>query len=304
MEKKNRIQVQAVLYRNDQQELIRGLEALNNAAFEAKKNGITVSLRWGDSTDAALLSNQKWNMMQAIGSELEKMEYYPFHENMGYGRGNNMLAAGVTTDYLLIMNPEILLPPTGISDMVEVFQDKDAGIAEARQIPVEHPKEFEAENHKTAWASGACFMIPTLLFHELNGFDAKTFFMYCEDVDLSWRVRMRGKKIIYQPKTGVFHAKRLSGSGNYQPGKIEQKYTVLSEALLAYKWSYPEYARDRIRIASERKYPGGQEAADIFHQLEENGDLPDFMDPEHRIANIIQFPETGGMIFAKHRYPL
>jgi len=298
------VQVQAVLFQNKIQELIQGLQALNSAAYEAKMKGIAVSLRWGDSTANALLTEQNWETLKAIGSNLDHMEYFCFHKNMGYGRGNNLLAEGITTDYLLIMNPEILLSPAGIIELLEVFQDQDAGIAEARQIPVEHPKAFETENLETDWASGACFMIPTSLFHELNGFDAKTFFMYCEDVDISWRVRLYGKKVIYQPKTSVFHAKKLSESGTFQPGKTEQQYTVLSEALLAYKWSYPEYARERIRIASERKYPGGQEAADIFHQLEENGDLPDFMDPEHRIANIIQFPETGGMIFAKHRYPL
>jgi len=28
------------------------------------------------------------------------------------------------------------------------------------------------------------------LFLELQGFDADTFFLYCDDVDLSWRVRL------------------------------------------------------------------------------------------------------------------
>ena len=37
------------------------------------------------------------------------------------------------------------------------------------------------------------------------------FFMYCEDVDLSWRLRLRGYAIVYAPEALVYH--RLSATG-------------------------------------------------------------------------------------------
>ena len=82
------------------------------------------------------------------------------------------------------------------------------------------------------------------------------------------------------------------------------QYTVLSEALLAWKWSWPEYARQRIGLAVRRGDPGAEEAKNVFEKMERDGQLPDFTDPEHRIAHIVQYPESGGMLFAAHRYQL
>ena len=48
------------------------------------------------------------------------------------------------------------------------------------------------------------------LFQTLNGFD-ETFFMYGEDLDLSYRIREKGYKIIYYPVYEVLHLKHQSG---------------------------------------------------------------------------------------------
>ena len=147
-------------------------------------------------------------------------------------------------------------------------------------------------------------MIPGALFRELGGFDADTFFMYCEDVDLSWRVRLAGKKVLYQPLVGAFHPKRLGKAGESMAGDGEKRWSILSDALLAYKWSYPFYARERIRKAVLRGDPGAEEAQREFEDREREGLLPAMLDPEHRIAHITFFPESGGMLYTQHRYML
>lgn len=40
------------------------------------------------------------------------------------------------------------------------------------------------------------------------------FFMYCEDVDLSWRLRLRGYSIIYAPGAVVYHQLSATGGGS------------------------------------------------------------------------------------------
>ncbi len=40
-----------------------------------------------------------------------------------------------------------------------------------------------------------------------------SFFMYCEDVDLSWRLRLRGYSIIYAPAAVVYHHLSATGGG-------------------------------------------------------------------------------------------
>lgn len=39
------------------------------------------------------------------------------------------------------------------------------------------------------------------------------FFMYCEDVDLSWRLRLRGYSIVYAPAAVVYHHLSATGGG-------------------------------------------------------------------------------------------
>ncbi len=298
------IQIQAVLYRSDPSVLFRAIRAIDQASVLAQAKGKSVSLVWGDASEKPVFSAREWDAIKQAAPHLANMEYRFFQENTGYGKGNNLLAAGSNAEMLLIMNPEIILSPKAITDLLSPFEDSGTGITEARQIPVEHPKEYDKKTGETEWASGACFMIPAKLFEDLKGFDTNNFFMYCEDVDLSWRVRMTGRKVLYQPLAGVYHPRRLSTEGRNQASSTEMKYTVLSEALLAYKWSYPRYARERILKAAERGDPGGQEALQIFREREQQGQLPDMLDPEHRIAHIIQYPGSGGMLFTWHRYQL
>lgn len=297
-----KIQVQAVLYKNEPEELKRAVRSIDRAA-ELLKEG-SVSLVWGDASETPVFAEETWRSFRQEASHLEKAEYRFFGENTGYGLGNNLLAQDSGADYLLIMNPEILLSPWALQDLLSPFEDERVGLTEARQIPVEHPKAYNRETYETEWSSGACFMIPGQLFEKLGGFDAGTFFMYCEDVDLSWRIRMTGRRLYYQPLAVVFHARRFAESGRDLLRDTEKKYSVLSEALLAYKWSRPEYARERIRLAVEHGEPGSREAAEAFRKMEERGELPDFHDPEHLTAHIVQFPQDGGMLFAPHRYQL
>ena len=72
-------------------------------------------------------------------------------------------------------------------------------MTEARQTPVEHHKEYDPQTGVTSWAATALAMIPYAVFQEVGGFDEKTFFMYCDDVDFSWMVREAGYQIIYGP---------------------------------------------------------------------------------------------------------
>ncbi|MDP3974444.1 MAG: glycosyltransferase family 2 protein, partial [bacterium] len=45
-------------------------------------------------------------------------------------------------------------------------------------------------------------------------FDDKTFFLYGEDIDLSFRIKELGYKILYYPKYSVLHLKSVSGLKN------------------------------------------------------------------------------------------
>jgi riboflavin kinase/FMN adenylyltransferase len=54
------------------------------------------------------------------------------------------------------------------------------------------------------WASGAAFLVRSELFHRFGGFDSQ-FFAHLEEIDLCWRLKRAGYKIVAEPRAAVYH---------------------------------------------------------------------------------------------------
>jgi GT2 family glycosyltransferase len=165
-----------------------------------------------------------------------EFKYQFFNQNLGFAKGHNLLYRETSeSDLLLILNPDAVFPYHLITRLVNfAHTHSDFGVIEARQIPLEHPKEFNLTTGEVPWASGACTLFKSQVFKECNGFD-EIFFMYCEDVDLSWRIRANGYKIYYCLDTFIYHSKRLTTSGMEQ-SETEKYYGPLSAMLLRAKY--------------------------------------------------------------------
>src|SRR5262249_49586188 len=98
------------------------------------------------------------------------------------------------------------LPPDTIARLHEIAAGDDARVAawEARQLPHEHPKDYDPVTGETAWCSGACVLLRRAAFDAVGGFDP-AYFLYGEDVDLSWRLRAAGWRLRYVPRATVRH---------------------------------------------------------------------------------------------------
>ena len=126
--------------------------------------------------------------------------------NNGFARGVNLLAAQSTTEFIFLLNPDTRLEKKCLETLLARAQsDERIGICEARQSPREHPKAWDETTGETSWCSGAAALIRRKAFDEVQGFDEKLFFMYCEDVDFSWRLWLRGWKCVYVPTAVVQH---------------------------------------------------------------------------------------------------
>lgn len=165
-------------------------------------------------------------------------KYSFFGNNLGFGGGHNKLFNELSRpDRLLLLNPDSVVP-YHIMRRLSSFADShpDFGIVEARQIPLEHPKDFNHVTNETGWASGAASLYNTEAFESCQGFD-ETFFMYCEDVDLSWRLRAKGYKIYYCLDTFLYHSKELGREG-IEVSESEQYYGLLSSLVLRAKYKH------------------------------------------------------------------
>jgi GT2 family glycosyltransferase/2-polyprenyl-3-methyl-5-hydroxy-6-metoxy-1,4-benzoquinol methylase len=82
------------------------------------------------------------------------------------------------------------------------------------------------------YVSGACMMLTRELFEELGGFADDLAPAYCEDLDISLRIRAKGLRILYTPDAEILHHLSKSSDGlssAYKHGLIARNMQILSE---------------------------------------------------------------------------
>jgi GT2 family glycosyltransferase len=155
--------------------------------------------------------------------------------NNGFAHGMNLLAAMSSNEFLFILNPDTELQVGALEALLErADSDDDIGICEARQMPREHPKFNDPKTGETSWCSGAAALIRRAAFEAVGGFDDHLYFMYCEDVDLSWKLWLKGWKCVYVRDAAVRHFTQ-----DLTPGKrrtLENYFTFRNSLFLFYRF--------------------------------------------------------------------
>jgi GT2 family glycosyltransferase len=292
--------IQSVLFNNELAAVDRSLAAVARAAELAVAAGLCteVSVHYGDCSSSACLTDKELSRLRERYGRALRIDYRFFNENLGHAGGQNRISASNAADMILIQNPDVVVSPRLFEVMLSVFVQAGVGVVEAKQLPIEHPKDYDPRSGETGWASGACVMIPAPLFRQLGGFDADSFFMQCDDVDFSWRVRLAGFKIIFQPAAAVMHDKRLAKDGGWQPTEAEKYYSAEAALLLAYKWSRPDLTAEYLEHYKQSSAEHLLRAAREFEKRQAEGRLPEPIDSEHRIGRF------NDGLYAKHRFPL
>jgi len=157
--------------------------------------------------------------------------------NEGFAGGYNWALKQIEAEYFVLLNSDVEVTPNWILPMVELMQSDDsiaacqpkllsqkapgffeyAGAAGGWMDQFGYPfsrgrvfdvcEKDEAQYNKEEpifWASGASMMIQAKVFHELGGFDAN-FFAHQEEIDLCWRIQIKGYKIYCCPTAVVYH---------------------------------------------------------------------------------------------------
>jgi GT2 family glycosyltransferase len=130
-------------------------------------------------------------------------------------------------------------------------------------------------------------MVPRKLYAELGGLDAETFFLYCDDVDFSWRLRLAGYTVVHRRSAPVFHDKRLNKDGGWMPTPAERYYSAEAALLLAFKYSRPDICESHFDNFIKSEDETLLKAAAAFELRRKTGRLPIPIDADHRVAEFI-----------------
>lgn len=293
------IQVQSVLYNTAFAELRRSVESLVRAAeISMSETGSVraVTLAVGDSSPLPCLEDADVADLKLLCEPYVFLTYTWFAANLGSARGHNTLAEGTEADFIFLTNPDIVMSPRTLDFLLDPFRKTAVGMTEAKQLPLEHPKAFEPVTGETSWASGACSLVPAVVFRELQGYDADSFFMYCDDVDLSWRVRLLGLRVVHQPAATVFHDKRVGSDLAVPPSQAEKYYSAEAALILAHKWSRPDLVESILSEFDAHGQGYHKAAATAFRDRRKHKRLPTPVDPGHDVGQFI----AGH--YAEHRF--
>lgn len=170
--------------------------------------------------------------------------------NLGFAGGNNLLLRRFLTEssapLVMLLNIDTQIRPDCLSRLVDAMRaDESAGMIEALQEPREHPKYYDPRTFETHWCSGGGVLIRREALEEVGLFDER-FFLYCEDVDLSWRMWMHGWRCKINPHAKYQHFTEAQDSGKDLSG--QHYYSMRNCFYMHYKYDTASGIRQLERL--------------------------------------------------------
>lgn len=222
--------VGVVTFNNSQNELRHLLRSIEVAADKIADPEIAVQLFTIDNGDESL-----WP------ESILPLTRFESAGNIGFGKAMNILMdaafADPATEWFLCLNPDSVIHYKALRELLASSCSSPNTLIEARQFPEEHLKEYNPETLDTPWASGSCLLIRRRIYEAIGGFDPN-FFLYLEDVDLSWRARSAGFAVKISPNALLGHAVL-----HRKPDSGTDKTFLLSGRYLAFKWRNADFLR-------------------------------------------------------------
>lgn len=158
-------------------------------------------------------------------------------ENLGFAAANNLAIAEALkggANYIWLLNPDTVVDKNALAELLKTADERT--ILQPVILLHSNPKKINTDGNllhylgfsycghyredyrsgpirEITLASGAAFFAPTSMFKKVGFLDGR-FFMYHEDVDLSWRARLQGFTIKVVPSSRIWHHYSFSRNAN------------------------------------------------------------------------------------------
>lgn len=172
-----------------------------------------------------------------IQTQYPQVFWIDLKENHGFAQGYNLALQQVKADYYVLLNSDVEVTPNWIAPIIELMErDRTVAACQPKILAFNQKNYFEYAGaaggwldrlgypfcrgrifqklerdkgqydttQEIFWASGAAMFIRANLFHDIGGFDG-SYFAHLEEIDLCWRLKRAGYKIMVRPKSVVYH---------------------------------------------------------------------------------------------------
>ncbi|MCT3054380.1 glycosyltransferase family 2 protein [Leuconostoc citreum] len=179
--------------------------------------------------------------------------------NLGFAKANNLAASEVKTKYITILNPDALLSDMNLQLAFDDLKNPDVGMVGGQLMNLDKtiqpsiyafqspltifieqfglgiilPQKLknkwapEKSNHdfkrNVDWLVGAFLVLKTDVYKKIGGF-SEDYFLYSEDMDLAYKLKLKGLERVYNPQIKVYH---IGGTSEKQDFTQKKRFKLL-----------------------------------------------------------------------------
>ncbi|MBX2957337.1 MAG: glycosyltransferase family 2 protein [Cyclobacteriaceae bacterium] len=184
-----------------------------------------------------VVDNGSTDQSLAVLKNFPSVEVIQLEKNFGFCGGYNVALRKINTPYYVLLNSDIEVTQGWLEPIIRLLESRPDIAAVQPKILSFHAKDqfeyagagggfidalgypfcrgrifnYTEKDHgqyndtsEVFWASGACLVIRSEVYHALGGLD-ETFFAHMEEIDLCWKIHRMGKKVYYYGESTVFH---------------------------------------------------------------------------------------------------
>jgi len=201
----------------------------------------------GENIDVIVADNGSGdNSLGLLKRDFPEVTILDLKINYGFAKGYNVALQQIEADYFVLVNSDVKVSRNWIEPCISHFEnDPKVAAVQPKILSYNEPQYFEYagaaggfidkfgypfcrgrildhvekdENQYDSsseifWATGACMFVRASIFKESGGLDAD-FWAHMEEIDLCWRLKNQGHKIVYEPKSVIYHL----GGGSLEYG--------------------------------------------------------------------------------------